>query len=216
MNANIFSCTVPPLFVLETQIINPELLQSLCTTHWDPFFWQTYARGRKRLRARADVYACTYPSARALTRLHTRTDVYACTYPSTRALTRLRTRAPVCAHPYPSAPARTCLRAPLPSARALTRVRPLAPVCARPHPSARHLASARALRQRGFRFDTSASLKLPTVKKKMVKKFLHADVRLKRTDGQVCPSVRVLNGRPNLHVRLVRQPCLRRLLELHS
>ena len=31
MNANIFSCTVPPLLVLETQIIHPELLQSLCT-----------------------------------------------------------------------------------------------------------------------------------------------------------------------------------------
>ena len=39
----------------------------------------------------------------------------------------------------------------------------------------------------------------------MVKKFLHADVRLKKTDGQVCPSVCVLNRRPNLHVRLVRQ-----------
>ena len=30
MNANIFSCIVPPLLVLETQIIHPELLQSLC------------------------------------------------------------------------------------------------------------------------------------------------------------------------------------------
>ena len=30
MNANIFSCTVPPLLVLETQILHPELLQSLC------------------------------------------------------------------------------------------------------------------------------------------------------------------------------------------
>ena len=30
MNANIFSCTVPPLLVLETQIIHLELLQSLC------------------------------------------------------------------------------------------------------------------------------------------------------------------------------------------
>ena len=30
MNANIFSCTKPPLLVLETQIIHPELLQSLC------------------------------------------------------------------------------------------------------------------------------------------------------------------------------------------
>ena len=150
MNANIFSCTVPPLLVLETQIIHPELLQSLCTTHWDPFFWQTYVRGWKRLRARADI----------------------------------------CARPYPCAPTRTRLRA-------------SSPIYARP------LASARALRQRGFRFDTSASLKLPTVKKKMVKIFLHADVCLKRMDGQVCPSVRVLNRRPNLHVRLVRQPCSR-------
>ena len=83
MNANIFSCTVPPLLVLETQIIHPELLQSLCTTHWDPFFWQTYACGRKRLRARADVCVRTHPSA--------------------RALTRLRTHAPVCVHAHPSA-----------------------------------------------------------------------------------------------------------------
>ena len=30
MNANIFSCTVPLLLVLETQIIHPEVLQSLC------------------------------------------------------------------------------------------------------------------------------------------------------------------------------------------
>ena len=30
MNANIFSCSVPPLLVLGTQIIHPELLQSLC------------------------------------------------------------------------------------------------------------------------------------------------------------------------------------------
>ena len=99
----------------------------------------------------------------------------------------LRPHAPVCARPYPSAHAHTRLRTPL-------------PVCARAHPS------ARALRQHGFWFDTSASLELSTVKKKMVKKILHADVRLKRTDGQVCPSVRVLNRRPNLHVRLVRQP----------
>ena len=30
MNANIFSCTVPPLLVIGTQIIHHELLQSLC------------------------------------------------------------------------------------------------------------------------------------------------------------------------------------------
>ena len=86
MNANIFSCTVPPLLVLETQIIHHELLQSLCTNPCVPL---------------GSIF--------------------------------------------------------------------LAHVCARP------LASARALRQRGSRFDTSASLKLPTVEKKnMVRKFLHA------------------------------------------
>ena len=36
MNANIFSCTVPPLLVLETQIIHPELLQSLCINPYVP------------------------------------------------------------------------------------------------------------------------------------------------------------------------------------
>ena len=133
MNANIFSCTVPPLLVLETQIIHPELLQSLCTTHWDPFFWQTYVRGQKRLRARTDVYARTHLSARA--------EV------SARARRRVRVRTDVCARTHPSARALTRLRAPL-------------PVCARAHPS------ARALRQHGFWFDTSTSLKLPTVKKK--------------------------------------------------
>ena len=46
---------------------------------------------------------------------------------------------------------------------------------------------------------------LRKLKKKLVKIFLHANVSLKTTDGQVCPSVRVLNGRLNLHVHLVRQ-----------
>ena len=101
MNANIFSCTVPPLLVLETQIIHPELLQSLCINPCVPL-------GSIFL---ANVCAQTQTSARALTHL------------------------------------RRC-----------------APVCARPLPS------ARALRQRGSRFDTSASLKLPTVKKKIGKK----------------------------------------------
>ena len=87
-------------------------------------------------------------------------------------------------------------------ARGHRQVRARADVCARAHPS------ACALRQRGSRFDTSASLKLPRVKKKIGKNFLHADVRLKRTEGQVCPFVRVLNRRPNLHVHLVRQPCV--------
>ena len=183
MNANIFSCTVPLLLVLETQIIHPELLQSLCTTHWDPFFWQMYARRRKRLWARADgcTHAQTGKGAHRCLRPHA--PVYARPY-------HLHTCVPVYAHPYPFAPART-----------LIHLRASSPVCARP------LASARALHQRGFRFDTSASLKLSTVKKEMVKKFLHADVRLKRTGGQVCSSICVLNRRPNLHVRLVRQPC---------
>ena len=120
---------------------------------------------------------------------------------SAPARTRLRAPLPVCAHPYPSAPARTCLCAPLPSARALTRVRPRAPVCARPHPS------ARALCQCGFRFDTSTSLKSPTVKKKNGKKNFTRRCPPKEDGGQVCLSVRVLNRRPNLHVRIVRQPC---------
>ena len=127
-------------------------------------------------------------SAGARRRLRPHVPVWARAHSSACTLTRLRPRAPVCARPYSCAPVRTRLLA-------------SSPVCARPH------LSACTLRQRGFRFDTSASLKLPTVKKEMVKKILHADVRLKRTDGQVCPSIRVLNRRPNLHVRLVRQPC---------
>ena len=73
MNANIFSCTVPPLLVLETQVIHPEPLQSLCINQCVPLvaiFLQTYARGQMRLRPRADVYALTYPFAPALTYLH--------------------------------------------------------------------------------------------------------------------------------------------------
>ena len=143
------------------------------------------------MRAGGSVYGRAQTGKGARRRLRAPLPVCARAHPYPSAhghtFTRLRPRAPVCVRPYPSAPARTCLRA-------------SSPVCARP------LASARALRQLGFRFDTSASLKLPTVKKKMVKKILHADVHLKRTDGQVCPSVRVLNRRPNLHVRLVRQP----------
>ena len=76
MNANIFSCTVPPLLVLETQIIHPELLQSLCINPCVPlgsiFFADVYARveasagGRRRVRVRAPVCARPYPSARCL------------------------------------------------------------------------------------------------------------------------------------------------------
>ena len=95
----------------------------------------------------------------------------------------LRPHAPVCAHAHPSVRAVTCLRAFL-------------PVCARAHPS------ARALRQRGSRFDTSTSLKLPTVKKKVGKKFfirrcppkedgwtsMSVRPRPKRTSKPPCPS----------------------------
>ena len=140
MNANIFSCTVHPLLVLETQIIHPELLQSLCINPCVPL-------GSIFL---ADVCARAEASAGACGRR------------------RVRARADICAHMHPS---------------------------------------ARALRQHGSRSDTSASLKLPKVKKKkLVKFFLHADVRLKRTDGQVCRSLYVLNRRLNLHNRLVREP----------
>ena len=70
MNANIFSCTVPPLLVVETQIIHLELLQSLCINPCVPLGsifladicvqaevsagTQTGARGCRRVRACAD------------------------------------------------------------------------------------------------------------------------------------------------------------------
>ena len=76
MNANIFSCTMPPLLVLETQIIHPELLQSLCTNPCVPlgaiFFVDICAQvkapaaSRIRLRAGAPVCVRTHPSAGAL------------------------------------------------------------------------------------------------------------------------------------------------------
>ena len=154
---------------------------------------QTSAPAPTRLRVPLPVCARAHPSARALT-------VCARRHPSTRAFTRLRPCAPVCARPYRLRASSPVYARPYPSVPACIRLRASSPVCARP------LASARALLQHGFRFDMSASLKLPIVKKKMVKKILHADVRLKRMDGQVCPSVRVLNRHPNLHVRLVRQP----------
>ena len=53
----------------------------------------------------------------------------------------------------------------------------------------------------------SYQVRLSKLIKKLVKIFLHANVCLKWTDRQVCPSVRVLNGHLNLHVRPVRQPC---------
>ena len=82
MNANIFSCTVLPLLVLETQIIHPELLQSLCINPCIPL-------GSIFL---ADIYA--------------RAEASAGTH------RRVRARANVCARTHPSAPVRTCLRAP--------------------------------------------------------------------------------------------------------
>ena len=64
MNANIFLCTVPPLLVLETQIIHSELLQSLCISPCVPlgsiFLADVCARAeasastRRRVRAGAD------------------------------------------------------------------------------------------------------------------------------------------------------------------
>ena len=79
MNANIFSCTVPPLLVLETQIIHPELLQSLCINPCVPlgsiFLADVCAPAeesvgaRRRVRARAPVCALHHPSARDLFRL---------------------------------------------------------------------------------------------------------------------------------------------------
>ena len=103
MNANIFSCTVPPLLVLETQIIHPELLQFSVHKPMHPtgihFFGgrmragesvcglvQTGARGRRRVRAHADVCIRTHPSARAVTRLRSRAPVCTRPHPSTRAL----------------------------------------------------------------------------------------------------------------------------------
>ena len=146
MNANIFSCTVPPLLVLETQIIHPELLQSLCINPCGPleaiFFADVCAC--RRVRARRD--GC----ARVQTDKGAREHVYARPYPSLYALTRLHA---------------------------------LSLICARAH------LSARALRQRGFTFDTSASLKLPKVKKKIGKKIITRRCPPKE-DGRTSMSVR--------------------------
>ena len=53
----------------------------------------------------------------------------------------------------------------------------------------------------------SYQVRLSKLKKKLVKIFLHANVCLKWTDRQVCPSVRVLNGHLNLQFHPVRQSC---------
>ena len=61
MNANIFSCTVPPLLVFETQIIHPELLQSLCINPCVPvesiFLTNVCARAEASAGARRRVHA---------------------------------------------------------------------------------------------------------------------------------------------------------------
>ena len=61
MNANIFSCIVPPLLVLETQIIHPELLQSLCINPCVPlgsiFLADVYARAKVSAPARIHLRA---------------------------------------------------------------------------------------------------------------------------------------------------------------
>ena len=64
MNANIFSCTMPALLVLETQIIHPELLQSLCINPCVPLGSifladvcvraEAHTAARRRVRAGAD------------------------------------------------------------------------------------------------------------------------------------------------------------------
>ena len=79
MNANIFSCTVPPLLVLEIQIIHLELLQSLCTNPCvllgSIFLVDVCARAeasagaRRRLRPHAPDCAHTHLFARDLLRL---------------------------------------------------------------------------------------------------------------------------------------------------
>ena len=61
MNANIFSCIVPPLLVVETQIIHPEVLQSLCINPCVPlgsiFLVDVYAQAEASAGARRRVHA---------------------------------------------------------------------------------------------------------------------------------------------------------------
>ena len=64
MNANIFSYTVPLLLVLETQIIHPELLQSLCINPCVPLGAMFFAD--VCMRTEAPTAVCTHlraPSA---------------------------------------------------------------------------------------------------------------------------------------------------------
>ena len=101
---------------------------------------------------------------------------------------RLRATPYVCARPQMDG--RTCKRL---CARSL--------VCARP-------AFFLSTMDLGLTCQLHISYQVPPskLKKKLVKFFLHANVHLKRTDRQVCPSVCVLNRRLNLLVCLVRQP----------
>ena len=92
MNANIFSCTVPPLLVLETQIIHPELLQSLCINPCVPLGAILFA----------DVCARAEAPAAARRRVRMPLPICARAQMSASALTRVRPRAPVWARPPPA------------------------------------------------------------------------------------------------------------------
>ena len=65
MNANIFSCIVPPLLVLETQIIHPEPLQSFYINQCIPlvaiFFADVCVQMEARIRLRVGAPVCTCP-----------------------------------------------------------------------------------------------------------------------------------------------------------
>ena len=90
------------------------------------------------------------------------------------------------------------------------RVGTCASICARTHPYARTLHFFLSTVDLGLTRQLYISYRVPAnkLKEKLVKKNLYTNVRLKRTDEQVCSSVCILNGHPNLHVRLVKQPCL--------
>ena len=82
-------------------------------------------------------------------------------------------------------------------------------VCARTHPYKPVVHLFLSTVDLGSTHRLYISYPIPTnkLRKKFVKFFSHANVYLKRTDGHGRPSICVLNGRPNTHVRLVRQPC---------
>ena len=66
------------------------------------------------------------------------------------------------------------------------------------------------------RLYISYSISTNKLKKNLIKKNLHANVGLKRTDGHGRLSIWVLNGRPNPLVHLVRQPCLCMVIEVED